>query len=381
MDHNVQIADICTVGSLRGEITDLASESLSNNSFFESWLLEPALKYLNAKGISVALVRGTDNLLLGLFPLEAVRGYRRLPVRYYRLWQHLHCFLGTPLIRKGHEDQCLDIFFSWLKSQTLGRYLVLFEQIAADDPVYEVFLKYTRERNLKVDLKDSYERPHLLSPLKADEYLRQVHSGKHRKEFRKKFRRLEELGEVEWVRMNREEDPDKWVEEFLALEASGWKGRAGTAMIQDAGQASFFREAVGAAQRMGNLLFFALTLNGKPIAMRCGFRSGKGALSFKIAFDETYSKFSPGVLMEIEHLKFIEAHPEIEWVDSCAVPGATLLDRLWIDRRPIRSLAISPGGVPGRLFMQSITCLARVKDLIRRPVSAPVTSHAGAQQV
>ena len=41
----------------------------------------------------------------------------------------------------------------------------------------------------------------------------------------------------------------------------------------------------------------------RAIAMKCNLRAGDGAVAFKIAYDEAYARFSPGVLLEIEQIE------------------------------------------------------------------------------
>ena len=49
------------------------------------------------------------------------------------------------------------------------------------------------------------------------------------------------------------------------------------------------------------LALYALRLDGKPIAMHLGLRLGSTYYSPKIAFDEGYSRYSPGLLL-IAHI-------------------------------------------------------------------------------
>jgi hypothetical protein len=64
--------------------------------------------------------RGSPPLLCGFFPLERVSSYRGLPVRHVRLWRYLHCFLGTPLVRRGYAGLCLRGLQEWLAHDPRG---------------------------------------------------------------------------------------------------------------------------------------------------------------------------------------------------------------------------------------------------------------------
>ena len=45
-----------------------------------------------------------------------------------------------------------------------------------------------------------------------------------------------------------------------------------------------------------------LDLDGKPLAMLVNFLTAPGSFSFKTAFDEAFSRYSPGVLIQLDNL-------------------------------------------------------------------------------
>lgn len=106
-------------------------------------------------------------------------------------------------------------------------------------------------------------------------------------------------------------------------------------MACTAEDAAFFRDCTAAAFASGRLMFLRLDFDGHPIAMLVNFRMGEGGFSFKIAFDEAMSRFSPGVLIELDNLAHILDGPEAEWMDSCAAPNHPMIDSLWAERRGI----------------------------------------------
>ena len=107
----------------------------------------------------------------------------------------------------------------------------------------------------------------------------------------------------------------------------------------------------------------ASRVDGKPVAMKCNFLAGRGSFAFKIAFDESYSHFSPGMLMEIENIRRFHAIPDIEWMDSCAVPSQAMINRLWPGRRIIQTVLVSTGNPPGNLAVSAIPMLRWLKRL------------------
>jgi hypothetical protein len=76
-------------------------------------------------------------------------------------------------------------------------------------------------------------------------------AGRHRRELRRLVRRLDELGGLALRRLGPSDDAAPWVERFLELEASGWKGRAGTAMAADPGHRAFLERICTQAHPRG----------------------------------------------------------------------------------------------------------------------------------
>ena len=74
-----------------------------------------------------------------------------------------------------------------------------------------------------------------------------------RKEIGRLSARLREQGQVATTRARSDEEAALYCEEFLALEAAGWKGRAGSALASCPAKAAFFRDAIAGAQAAGRL--------------------------------------------------------------------------------------------------------------------------------
>ena len=106
---------------------------------------------------------------------------------------------------------------------------------------------------------------------------------------------------------------------------------------------------------------FGLFLNGEPIAMKVNFLASPGSFAFKIAYDERFSKFSPGVQLELENLRRLHETPKIEWMDSCAVPKHFMINRLWKERRTIQHVRVSTGGWLGNLEIGVRTLLRSIR--------------------
>jgi CelD/BcsL family acetyltransferase involved in cellulose biosynthesis len=167
---------------------------------------------------------------------------------------------------------------------------------------------------------------------------------RRRKEFARQMRRLAEVGEVTINAAVEPREVRDRLEAFMLLEAAGWKGKRGSALISTAATRDFARAAVASRADAGAARIDSIDLGGEPIAMVVSFAAGGTAWTWKIAYDETYARFSPGVQLMLETTKAIFSDPTLERIDSCASANHPMVDHLWPGRLAIGSLVIGPPG-------------------------------------
>ena len=352
---------------------DLAEEALELNPFYESWMLIPALRALGTgTDLRVVLVLTVkEGKLCGVFPLEKKQRYKRLPVAAFSLWQHIYCPLCTPLIRASNAQECIDAFLDWLASER-DYALMDFNLISGDGPFYELLNDRLTKRGKSSLVCESYTRA-LFRPMEsADKYLQAAISPKHLKDMRRKQRRLSETGRIECDELGPNGDADRWIEEFLKLEVSSWKGKQGGAFACAEANRNYFVLIAKEAFNRGRLMMTAMRLDGQPIAQKFSLIDSRGAFAFKIAYDENYARFSPGTLLEVENICRLHARPDIEWMDSCAAP-VHFINRLWDDRRTIKSVLVSTGGRAGSLVVWLIPFMRRLNRALRGFLRKPST--------
>lgn len=347
---------------------DLAADALEPNPFYESWMLMPALEALGAdKDLSVVLVLTTDQqkpVLCGVFPLEKKARYKGLPVAALTLWRHIYSPLCTPLIRSGCARECLDTFLDWLDSQS-GCSLMDFNLISGDGPFIAILNDCLAARRRSSLVSERHSRAILRPQETADLYLNSALRRDHRKDCRRKTRRLGERGTLEFDSLEFEGHIDAWIEEFLDLEARGWKGREGGAFACSDSARNYFTTIAKRAFESDRLMMLALRLDGKPVAMKCNFNAMRGSFAFKIAFDESYAEYSPGFLLEIENVRWFHAERLFEWMDSCAAPDHPMIDRLWVDRRDIQNLLV-PTAMAGKAVVALLPAMRSLNRRFRR---------------
>lgn len=326
----------------------LALKASEPNPFFESWYLLPALRALDPDHAVNLLCAEREGQLIGLLPVRAERGYYGRPIPHLGSWLHPNCFLGAPLVAAGQERPFWRALLDWADRQGGTALFLHLAQLPLEGPLYGALCAVLAEQGRFAALVHREDRAMLASDLAPDAYLDAAMSGKKRKELRRQFARLSELGEVRFERRTDAEGLERWVDEFLALEHSGWKGSAGSALASHHATAQLFREALAGAAAHQRLERLTLTLDGDPLAMLASFITPPGAFSYKTAFDERFSRFSPGVLLQRENLALLD-HPAVHWTDSCAAADHPMIDHIWRERRAIGRVSIAIGG-PLRRF-------------------------------
>lgn len=331
------------------ELDFLCVRTVESNVFFNPRFMAPAMPRLEDREVRLLVIRDGDedrSRLRLLAPFSVEKPAIPLGVPVMRTWSSPFGPLGTPLVDRDDPVGVIDDLLSMLARPHLNLPKVLVvPEIRLSGPVAGLFRTVAMNRNLTVVETTRLERPFLESTLDGDEYLKASLRSHHYREFRRLKRRLADKGALEHHIARQPEEIRLAVEEFLTLEASGWKGREGTAMVVDRFRAAFVREAIHRLAQQDCCRVHSLTLDGKTIASLIVFIEAGQAYTWKTAYDETYAAFSPGTLLMIEVTKIHLEDPNIDATDSCAVPDHPVMSRLWSERREMGTLVI--GITPG----------------------------------
>ena len=321
-------------------LVNLAAEP---NPFFEPWFLLPALEQWGASQRVVIKAWFHEGRLAGLMPILRSAKYYSHIVTHATGWDHPNAFLGVPLVKTGLEDEfwrALLGHFDHYARRALFLHLPL---LPAVGPLEAALARVLHEQARAQYTVGEESRALLTGETSAAAYLEAAMSTKKRKELRRQHARLAEEGTLAFERVEGSEGLAEWTAEFLALEAAGWKGAAGSALASAPDTRALFEQSLAGAAAAGRLERLALRLDGRAIAMLVNFITPPGSYSFKTAFDEDYARFSPGMLLQLENLALLE-RPDLHWADSCAAEGHPMIERLWRDKRRVVSRNIAIGG-------------------------------------
>lgn len=341
---------------------ELARCATTPNPFFESWYLLPALRQFDPQGRIEILRMERGGKLVALMPLAHSWRYGRWPLPHLTTWLHPNCFVGAPLVAAGEEAAFWRALLAWADAHGGPALFLHLPTMPLDGPLADALLAQGKDEARRVAIVQSEERAVIASTLSPEDYLQQAVPGKKRKEYRRQYARLSEQGRLEFTRHDDTTGLAVWIDHFLALEAQGWKGRAGSALASARQTELLFRDASLEAGKRGLLERLTLSLDGRPIAMLATFLTAPGAFSFKTTFDERYARFSPGVLLQLENLSLLR-RDGIDWCDSCAAADHPMIDSLWMERRRVGRISIAIGGAARRAVFGRLVDL----ELARNP--------------
>lgn len=334
---------------------ELATRAVEPNPFFERDLVVPGAELL-AGGVTVLVAIDESGDWAGAMPLRRGIRWREVPVPARSAWRHLYCFLGTPLVATGTERA---VFESWLGAGPSRLPFLGIDRMGTDGPVAEAMREAAVEAGTPVVTYESFTRATLDRDREGESL---GVNTKHRRELNRQWRRLSEHleGELEVVDRAGEEQA---VEDFLRIEASGWKGREGTAFACDEDHAEYFRRICRSLAAEGRLELLTLGAGDRIVAMKCNIRAGAGVFAFKIGYDEDLGSYSPGIHLERFTIENLEKAPsDVRWVDTCADPDNRMSKRVWPDRRTIEAVAIPAPGLAGSFGRAALKAGAKVNE-------------------
>ncbi|WP_425410442.1 GNAT family N-acetyltransferase [Hyphococcus sp.] len=346
--------------------TSLCDDLAEENPFYAPWSLAPALAAYADTRVRLAVVWRGD-ILIGLVPVTPARGYARLPVGYWRNWTHPHCYFAAPLVRKNHTEIFFRALFDLLCEGDDKRGFLRLGRIDGEgQSTQSARLVAESEKRFCYQAGDA-ERALLTAGASAEATLAVFVRKKKRKELKRLRNRLDELGRVEIRQFGAGDDIGEWTQSFVDLEHCGWKGKKGTSLKANKKDAGWFSKTLEGAREAGQLHIVRIDVDEKPIAMLANFLANGAGYSVKICYDPEFARFSPGVMVEVEAMRFLLEKPDFRFMDSCAAPDHSMINGLWRSRRVITGLNISANGISSKLGLRICRALEGARARLQAP--------------
>jgi CelD/BcsL family acetyltransferase involved in cellulose biosynthesis len=221
-----------------------------------------------------------------------------------------------------------------------GAHALILRDVSLDGAAMKAFDEVLRRDGLRPRILQSRLRACLDATRDAEELLRDALGHKKLKELRRQRHRLADYGAIRFEVARAPEQVAAALETFLRLEASGWKGKRGTALAQDDGDADFIRRAAPALAADRQCEIATLYADIIPVAAGIVLRHQDRAFYFKLGIDERFAKFSPGVQLTLDLTRHLCADPAIATADSTAAADHPMINPIWRGRFAIGDVLI-----------------------------------------
>jgi CelD/BcsL family acetyltransferase involved in cellulose biosynthesis len=263
----------------------LAANPMQHSSWIRAWLetFEPAYE-------AHIVVAGPLEQPRAIAPLVARRG------RLGRLELISVRELGEPVgvLSDGDSESLAEVGRALIE---LGEPLIL-QRLAAQSPLVAAL----RSQPARTLVRERPSVPYSYVDLDRSwaEQEGRV-SARRRADLRRKRRAAEKLGPLALEDCRPAPgELEPLLEEALRIEASGWKGRAGTALVHDRARAAFYRAYLRFAAAEGLVRIFFLRVGDRRVAVQVYAEYARRLWQIKVGYDEAFARISPGMLLTRE---------------------------------------------------------------------------------
>ena len=361
---SVEIAGVERLATLQGDWADLLGRAAEPNVFMSPALVGAAAgSYPQSRYRTVLAWKTIEGRarLTGVWAFAVGHPYKSLlPVRVLRAPPFSYGTLATPVIDRVFLEETLDAMLDRIAAEPDLPNIIALHAMGMQGSTMAALANVLAGRGSAPCILEQVCRPKLESVHGAKQYFERALSSSSRKKLRQQRRRLSEKGVLSAEIIS---DPcaiPKAIEEFLLLEASGWKGRQGTALLCSDADAAFFRTGLAALAQQGGASIHTLRLDRRLIAMQLVVRAGHAAFTWKTAYDEEFGDFSPGKLLLEDYTAAFLGDESIRFVDSCAVDDNSYMSA-WTERQPVGDLWIDVrrGGFPAFHLLGKLETISR----------------------
>jgi CelD/BcsL family acetyltransferase involved in cellulose biosynthesis len=339
----VEWCELRELDGIQHEWRELAARALSPNVFYEPGFALAAAPVFG-HGVGAVLVwSGTSpRRLLGFFPARVEKRRYGIPLPVLVGWTHAYAPLGVPLVEPEAAEPVIAAWLAHLTGNAALPGLLLLPFVPEDGLFGEALASILQRARMPTAQFNRHRRA-LLAPQSAERsgYIERSLGGRRLKELRRIGRRLAECGALMFTATAKPDALDAALDDFLLVEAGGWKGAAGSAVLADAALCDFVRNALHGLGHDGKVVVNRILVDGAAIAAAITLRSGGAAWFWKIAYDESFARFSPGVLLTLALTENLLDDAELACADSCATADHPMIDHIWRERLPLCDLMVA----------------------------------------
>jgi CelD/BcsL family acetyltransferase involved in cellulose biosynthesis len=301
-------------------------------------------------------------------PHVVMVGSEEQPKALAPLIKRTHMFSRLEMIGARELYEPMDFLYSDRASlDVLARNLaeqrvsILLRRVPADSPAIAAIQRAFRRRGV-VYIVPEKSYPYIELNPDWVEPERCFNSGR-RSDFRRAQRHASQFGKVRYEILSpRPEQVRPLLEEAYQTEMASWKGIRGTALAVDPLRGAFYTHYALAASERGILRLVFFRINEKAVGMQIAIECDDRFWLMKIAYDEQFSRCSPGTLLMLHSVKYAAARglKSFEFLGT-----AERWTRTWTESRrccvALRAHPLSIGGIAVMTFVAGVDLVVSLR--------------------
>ncbi len=293
-DESILIREIDSLEGLRSGRADWnrAVEGSSFDSVFATheWYEAWGKSFLKGRRLRIVLAYQGRNLV-GILPMmEERRRFMGSEITILRSMTNDQSCKYDFILKREQEGSILRSMMLHL-SMRVDWDLLCLDFIPDGSKTISSLRNLEREGFCRVHVMPTMQSPYLIISGSWDAYVGKLEKS-YRRNLRYFERRLEKKGRVELKRM----DPES-LKDALAIEESGWKGEAGTAIASSDDNTGFYGELARLTSQSGWFKLYFLCLDGDPIAFDYCLAYKDRFNVLKTGYNPAYAADSPGKVL------------------------------------------------------------------------------------
>lgn len=346
----------------------LGARALVPNIFYEvEFAQAAALPFGNdVKLLTVHAEEGGVSRMVAAWPVRVLKFRWGVPLRVLAGWGHPFSASGVPLLDKDCAESALSALLAARKTIRGLPRRAFIPLVPDEGPFREVLDRVQARHGLRVSRTETHDRSYWRRG-QADDPLASLSSGS-RSKLRQEYRRLERGGPVVLETITDRAALVPALDDYLALEMKGWKGRVGTAIPQSMAETAFMKQSTDELAKQGRVQIDRLRQGDDTLAASITYFNGDHAWYAKISYNEEHAKNSPGSQLVLKITEKLLEDGLVDYADSCAPPLHPLMRKFWRDRFWLSNLTLEMvGGDP--LFAPAAgleRLRPRIRDLVHR---------------
>jgi CelD/BcsL family acetyltransferase involved in cellulose biosynthesis len=213
-------------------------------------------------------------------------------------------FIGQPgadyldfIIKEGRKTGVTEAIFSFLERHSKEWDICDLADFYGESLAWKDLISFLNANGWLFRQFDAEECPFLRIEGDWDDFYKKQHSRKFRYNLRRSKRKLEELGKLEFKKLETQSEIEQYLPEVFKVHHMRWRGYyIGSKFSTSSGQ-KFYTEIAKDYLAKGWLKLTVMLLNGRVIAYSYSFFWNGRYFFYNPAFDPRYSQYSPGTLL------------------------------------------------------------------------------------